>query len=112
MTGGDARVPGQVAGDDEDRPPPQFADSARWRYAAVRGGRQKGALPIVFELPSDASQRYIFHRPLASRAVGRIELDCRPMGSSRSARGVLLVGAIALIALIAVEVRGRLKGKN
>ena len=99
-----------MAGDRDEAGRDHYMATARWRYAEVRGGRQKGALPILFELPSDETLPYIFHRPVTGGALGEVELDCRPMGASRSAKGVLLVGALALLALVGVQVRARRAG--
>ena len=110
---GGARVQngGAVAGGGDQWGETHFAETARWRYAQVRGGRQKGALPILFELPSEESLPYIFHRPVTGGALGEIELDCRPMGASRSAKGVLILGVVALLGLVGVGAKKRFAPK-
>ncbi len=82
------------------------------RYAPVRGGRQKGALPIRFELPSEGALPYIFHRPVTGGALGQIELDCRRLGANRPAKGVLILGIVALVALIGAGIAGRRQGNK
>jgi len=108
-TGG-GKPKGDVAGDASWRRV-EFQD-ARHRYAPVRGGRQKGALPITLELPSGQALPYIFHRPVTGGALGEIELDCRPVGSHRPAKGITLLGAVAFLGLVGVQLARRRREKR
>ena len=86
--------------------------TSKYRYAAVRGGRQKGALPIRFEIPSESTLPYIFHRPVTGEAVGEVALDCRRLGSSRPAKGVLALGILAFVALVSLGAVRRRRGST
>jgi hypothetical protein len=98
---------------DMDRPEgragkaPRLPESTRYRYSPVRGGRQKGALPIAFDLPRDAGLPYVFHRPVTGSALAEIELDCRPAADSNTARGVLVLGVLGLLGLVGGAVARR-----
>ena len=103
---------GKVGGEGSVEQPSLYVTSA-FRYSAVRGGRQKGALPIAIELPDERALPYIFYRPVTVRAQGEVTLDCRRMGSSRPAKGILLVGAIAFVALVGTGLkRRRARGRS
>ncbi|MBM4032516.1 MAG: hypothetical protein FJ291_12125 [Planctomycetes bacterium] len=86
--------------------------ASQYRYAPVRGGRQKGALPIAFELPSENTLPYVFHRPVTGEAQGEIELDCRPTASHRPAKGVLALGVAGLAALVALGAAKKVRRKK
>jgi len=103
--------PGDVVGGQWYSGGKVFATS-KYRYAAVRGGRQKGALPIRFEIPSESTLPYIFHRPVTGEAVGEVALDCRRLGSSRPAKGVLALGILAFVALVGLGAVRRRKTKS
>ena len=86
---------------------PATPDANPSMYSRVVGGRQKGALPIAFELPSDETDPYVFRRPVTGAALGEIELDCRRVGNNRPAQGVLGLGIGGLAVLLVV---GAVKG--
>ena len=94
-----------MAGEGTRGGPPEYGGRIV-RYSAVHGGRQKGALPIALELPEEDALPYIFYHPAAGRGQGEIELVCRPMGASRPAKGILIVGILALVGLVVAGVRG------
>ncbi len=102
---------GAVAGEGTVARPPEFGGRIV-RYSAVRGGRQKGALPIALELPEEDALPYIFYHPAAGRGQGEIELVCRPMGASRPAKGILVVGILALVGLAVAGIRRSRKPKK
>jgi len=70
---------GAVAGEGTRGQPPEYGGRIV-RYSAVRGGRQKGALPIALELPEEDALPYIFYHPAAGRGQGEIELVCALVG--------------------------------
>lgn len=82
------------------------------RYAPVRGGRQKGALPIVFDLPSEGVWPYIFYRPVTGKATAEIKLVCRRYGASLPAKGILLVGIVGLVALVGLGAARQLRARK
>jgi hypothetical protein len=103
----DAKPTEERRPDKDMRPAPQLRQPTRYRYSPVRGGRQKGALPIAFDLPRDAGLPYVFHRPVTGEARAEIELDCRLAADSNTARGIFILGALGLLGLAALPVLKR-----
>jgi MYXO-CTERM domain-containing protein len=103
----DAKPSEERRPDKDARRAPRPPEITRYRYSPVRGGRQKGALPIAFDLPRDAGLPYVFHRPVTGEARAEIELDCRPAADSNTARGVFVLGALGLLGLVGGAVARR-----